>query len=67
MDACPTGASFKWEDGIVDIDADKCVGCRAAHDGLPVQQSLLQRQSAALFPQPTAPNRRGLPDTRPKS
>lgn len=29
MDACPTGASFKWEDGIVDIDADKCVGCRA--------------------------------------
>jgi molybdopterin-containing oxidoreductase family iron-sulfur binding subunit len=29
VDACPTGASFKWEDGIVDIDADKCVGCRA--------------------------------------
>ena len=30
VDACPTGASFKWEeDGIVDIDVDKCVGCRA--------------------------------------
>ena len=22
VDACPTGASFKWEDGIVDIDHD---------------------------------------------
>jgi len=29
VDACPTGASFKWEDGTVDIDADKCVGCRS--------------------------------------
>ena len=25
---CPTEASFKRPDGIVDIDADKCVGCR---------------------------------------
>ena len=30
VDACPTGASFVWEDtGAVDIDADKCVGCRS--------------------------------------
>ena len=29
VEACPTGASFVWQDtGIVDIDADKCVGCR---------------------------------------
>ena len=28
VDSCPTGASFVWEDGTVDIDADKCVGCR---------------------------------------
>lgn len=29
VDACPTGASFKWDDGAVDIDHDKCVGCRS--------------------------------------
>jgi len=29
VEVCPTGASFRWEDGIVDIDADTCVGCRA--------------------------------------
>lgn len=29
VDVCPTGASFQWEDGIVDINHDKCVGCRA--------------------------------------
>ncbi|MBI2320273.1 MAG: 4Fe-4S dicluster domain-containing protein [Betaproteobacteria bacterium] len=29
VDACPTGASFVWEDTqAVDIDHDKCVGCR---------------------------------------
>ncbi len=30
VDACPTGASFIWQDtGVVDIDAAKCVGCRS--------------------------------------
>jgi molybdopterin-containing oxidoreductase family iron-sulfur binding subunit len=29
VEVCPTGASFVWEDdGTVDIDHDKCVGCR---------------------------------------
>lgn len=28
VEACPTGASFVWEDGTVDVDPDKCVGCR---------------------------------------
>ena len=29
VDVCPTGASFIWEDGTVDIDPDLCVGCRS--------------------------------------
>ena len=27
--ACPTGASFKTKDGVVLVDRDKCIGCRA--------------------------------------
>ncbi|MCB2180310.1 4Fe-4S dicluster domain-containing protein [bacterium] len=29
VDACPTGASQQREDGVVWVDANKCVGCKA--------------------------------------
>ena len=38
VDACPTGATFKREDGIVMIDYDQCVGCRACLVSCPYQQ-----------------------------
>lgn len=28
VEACPTGASFKAEDGTVQIDAEACIGCQ---------------------------------------
>lgn len=28
VDGCPTGASFKREDGIILVDEDKCIGCK---------------------------------------
>ena len=37
VDICPTGASQKREDGIVFIDDDVCIGCRACMMACPYQ------------------------------
>ena len=38
VEACPTGATYVREDGIVAIDDKKCVGCRACLVACPYQQ-----------------------------
>jgi len=38
VEACPTGATYIREDGIVEVDDDKCVGCRACLVSCPYQQ-----------------------------
>jgi molybdopterin-containing oxidoreductase family iron-sulfur binding subunit len=53
--ACPTGASFKWEDGIVDIDHDLCVGCRACMMACPYTNRYFNDQSQHYFPQGATP------------
>lgn len=35
IQACPTGASYRTEEGIVLIDIDKCLGCRACVNACP--------------------------------
>ncbi|MEE0704992.1 MAG: 4Fe-4S dicluster domain-containing protein [Adlercreutzia sp.] len=32
---CPTGATYKGEDGVVDVDYDKCIGCRYCEAACP--------------------------------
>jgi phenylacetyl-CoA:acceptor oxidoreductase 27-kDa subunit len=39
--ACPTGASTQREDGLVLVDADKCVGCEYCAVACPYQQRTL--------------------------
>jgi len=38
IEVCPTGASYRREDGIVLIDHDRCTGCRACVVACPYQQ-----------------------------
>ncbi|MCK5543435.1 MAG: 4Fe-4S dicluster domain-containing protein [Desulfobacterales bacterium] len=53
VDACPTGATYKREDGIVAVDYDKCVGCRACLISCPYQQRTYydeEKKNAEYFP-----------------
>lgn len=50
VDVCPTEASFKWPDGIVDIDAEKCVGCRACMMACPYTQRYFYDEEQYYFP-----------------
>lgn len=51
VSACPTGASFKWEDGIVDIDHDKCVGCRSCMMACPYGNRYYNDGPAHYYPE----------------
>lgn len=51
VNACPTGASFVWEDGIVDIDPDMCVGCRSCMMACPYGNRYINDKQQHYFAQ----------------
>jgi phenylacetyl-CoA:acceptor oxidoreductase subunit 1 len=52
VEACPTGATTRREDGIVTIDQDKCVGCRYCIVACPYQNRtfLSKDKDQGFFP-----------------
>ncbi|MBI4320614.1 MAG: 4Fe-4S dicluster domain-containing protein [Chloroflexi bacterium] len=47
---CPTGATSKREDGIVLVDYDKCVGCRACMMACPYDVRFYVKEIRSYFP-----------------
>jgi molybdopterin-containing oxidoreductase family iron-sulfur binding subunit len=49
VDACPTGASHKGDDGIVSIDYKKCAGCKYCIETCPYEARSFVRGRAGYF------------------
>lgn len=52
---CPTGATFQRPDGLVLVDKDKCIGCRACITACPYHVRFYRRKSRTYYPQGATP------------
>lgn len=50
VDVCPTGASYQREDGIVLIDQDECIGCKACIIACPYDSRSWVKDNRIVFP-----------------
>jgi Fe-S-cluster-containing dehydrogenase component len=56
VDVCPTGASYQHNDGIVLVDYDKCIGCKACMAACPYQARYYNNETAGYFAGHSTPN-----------
>ncbi|UCC66361.1 MAG: 4Fe-4S dicluster domain-containing protein [Deltaproteobacteria bacterium] len=49
LEVCPTGATSQREDGIVMVDAQKCVGCKACILACPYEARTLWKEKSGYF------------------
>lgn len=54
---CPTGATFKRDDGIVDVDYDQCIGCGYCVVSCPYEARSIVRQQDWYYGEETAQER----------
>ncbi len=50
VDVCPTGASFKRDDGIVVVDYDKCMGCGYCRVACPYDARTFAEKIEGYYP-----------------
>jgi len=53
--ACPTGASYQRDDGIVLVDYEKCIGCHACTIACPYQVRFFIEDTDSIYPNGPTP------------